>query len=45
MWGCTEHSVDTRIDPFIGDLAAFHPPDYNVVDVLRGLQYTEHNNR
>jgi uncharacterized protein (DUF362 family) len=40
-----EHSVDTRIDPFIGDLAAFHPPDYNVVDVIRGLQYTEHNNR
>jgi len=41
----SEHAVDTRIDPFIGDLAAFHPPDYNVVDVLRGLQYTEHNNR
>ena len=40
-----EHSVDARIDPFIGDLAAFHPPDYNVVDVIRGLQYTEHNNR
>jgi hypothetical protein len=40
-----DHSVDTRIDPFIGDLAAFHPPDYNVVDVIRGLQYTEHNNR
>ena len=40
-----EHAVDTRIDPFIGDLAAFHPPDYNVVDVIRGLQYTEHNNR
>jgi hypothetical protein len=40
-----EHSVDGRIDPFIGDLAAFHPPDYNVVDVIRGLQYTEHNNR
>lgn len=40
-----EHSVDSRIDPFIGDLAAFHPPDYNVVDVIRGLQYTEHNNR
>ncbi len=41
----SEHSVDTRIDPFIGDLSAFHPPDYNVVDVIRGLQYTEHNNR
>jgi uncharacterized protein (DUF362 family) len=40
-----EHSVDTRIDPFIGDLSSFHPPDYNVVDVIRGLQYTEHNNR
>jgi uncharacterized protein (DUF362 family) len=39
------HSVDTRIDPFIGDLAAFHPPDYNVVDMIRGLQATEHNNR
>ncbi len=39
------HSVDGRIDPFIGDLAAFHPPDYNVVDMIRGLQYTEHNNR
>ena len=39
-----EHSVDERIDPFIADLAAFHPPDYNVVDALRGLQYTEHNN-
>jgi len=40
-----EHSVDFRIDPFIADLAAFHPPDYNVVDCIRGLQYTEHNNR
>jgi uncharacterized protein (DUF362 family) len=40
----TDHSVDTRIDPFIADLAAFHPPDYNVVDAIRGLQYTEHNN-
>jgi uncharacterized protein (DUF362 family) len=39
-----DHSVDTRIDPFIADLAAFHPPDYNVVDVIRGLQTTEHNN-
>ena len=39
-----DHSVDNRIDPFIGDLSAFHPPDYNVVDVIRGLQYTEHNN-
>jgi len=40
-----EHSVDTRIDPFIGDLSTFHPPDYNVVDVIRGLQTTEHSNR
>ena len=39
-----EHAVDTRIDPFIADLSAFHPPDYNVVDVIRGLQFTEHNN-
>lgn len=39
-----EHSLDRRIDSFICDLAAFHPPDYNVVDGLRGLQYTEHNN-
>jgi uncharacterized protein (DUF362 family) len=37
------HSVDNRIDPFIVDLAAFHPPDYAVVDGLRGLQYQEHN--
>lgn len=37
------HSVDGRIDPFIADLAAFHPPDYAVVDGLRGLQYQEHN--
>jgi hypothetical protein len=40
----SRHSVDKRIDPFIADLAAFHPPDYNVVDAIRGLQYTEHNN-
>lgn len=37
------HSVEGRIDPFICDLAAFHPPDYAVVDGLRGLQYQEHN--
>jgi uncharacterized protein (DUF362 family) len=37
------HSVEDRIDPFIVDLAAFHPPDYAVVDGLRGLQYQEHN--
>jgi len=40
-----DHAVDNRLDPFIADLAAFHPPDYNVVDVIRGLQYTEHNGR
>jgi uncharacterized protein (DUF362 family) len=40
----SNHSVDGRIDPFIADLAAFHPPDFNVVDGIRGLQYTEHNN-
>jgi len=40
-----QHAVDTRIDPFIADLAAFHPPDFNVVDGIRGLQSTEHNNR
>lgn len=38
------YAVDNRIDPFIADLAAYHPPDYNVVDVIRGLQFTEHNN-
>lgn len=37
------HSVEDRIDPFIVDLAAFHPPDFAVVDGLRGLQYQEHN--
>jgi uncharacterized protein (DUF362 family) len=40
----SQHSYDGRIDTFIADLAAFHPPDYNVVDALRGLQQTEHNN-
>ena len=39
-----EHSVDDRIDHFLVDLAAFHPPDYNVVDGIRGLQYSVHNN-
>jgi uncharacterized protein (DUF362 family) len=38
------HSLEGRIDSFITDLAAFHPPDYCVVDVIRGLQYTEHTN-
>jgi uncharacterized protein (DUF362 family) len=40
-----QHSVEDRIDPFLVDLAAFHPPDYNVVDGIRGLQYAVHNNR
>ncbi len=39
-----EHTVEGRIDGFIVDLASFHPPDYNVVDGIRGLQYAEHNN-
>ncbi|HZT33778.1 MAG TPA: DUF362 domain-containing protein [Bryobacteraceae bacterium] len=39
-----QHSVENRIDPFIIDLASFHPPDFTVVDGIRGLQYTEHNN-
>jgi uncharacterized protein (DUF362 family) len=39
-----QHSVENRIDPFIVDLASFHPPDFTVVDGIRGLQYTEHNN-
>jgi uncharacterized protein (DUF362 family) len=38
-----EHSLEGRIDSFIADLSAFHPPDYCVVDAIRGLQYTEHN--
>jgi uncharacterized protein (DUF362 family) len=41
----SQHQVEDRIDPFIADLAAFHPPDYVVADGIRGLQYTEHNNR
>ncbi len=38
-----EHSAGGRIDPFIVDLAAFHPPDYCVVDGIRGLQTQEHS--
>jgi hypothetical protein len=37
-----DYSVDNRFDPFIVDLAAFHPPDYCVMDAIRGLQYSEH---
>jgi uncharacterized protein (DUF362 family) len=40
-----QHSLEGRIDSFITDLASFHPPDYNVVDFIRGLQYSEHSNR
>jgi uncharacterized protein (DUF362 family) len=39
-----DHSLEGRIDSFITDLAAFHPPDFCVVDGIQGLQYTEHNN-
>jgi uncharacterized protein (DUF362 family) len=39
----SEHSAGGRIDPFICDLAAFHPPDYCVVDGIRGLQTQEHS--
>jgi uncharacterized protein (DUF362 family) len=37
-----DYSVEGRIDPFIVDLAAFHPPDFCVVDNLLGLQHSEH---
>ena len=36
------HSLEGRADSFITDLAAFHPPDYCVVDAIRGLQHSEH---
>ncbi len=39
----SQHSFEGRIDPFIVDLASFHPPDFNVVDGIRGLQFKEHN--
>ena len=38
----SKHSLEGRIDSFITDLAAFHPPDFCVVDGIRGLQYAEH---
>ena len=38
----SKHSLEGRIDSFVADLAAFHPPDYCVVDAIRGLQYYEH---
>jgi uncharacterized protein (DUF362 family) len=40
-----QHSVDNRIDPFIADLVAFHPPDFCVVDAIRGLQYHQHGGK
>src|SRR5690349_12555463 len=39
-----QHSLDGRIDSFITDLAAFHPPDFCVIDGIRGLQGKEHDN-
>ncbi|MCC7176318.1 MAG: DUF362 domain-containing protein [Bryobacterales bacterium] len=38
----SDHSLEGRLDSFIADLAAFHPPDFCVVDAIRGLQYSEH---
>jgi uncharacterized protein (DUF362 family) len=38
-----EQTIEERFDGMIVDLASFHPPDYCVVDGIRGLQYTEHN--
>lgn len=39
------YSVEGRVDGFVSDLVSFHPPDFNVVDAIRGLQYSNHNNR
>jgi uncharacterized protein (DUF362 family) len=39
-----EQAVHNRLDHFIVDLASYHPPDYCVVDGIRGLQFQEHNN-
>jgi uncharacterized protein (DUF362 family) len=36
------HSLEGRSDSFITDLASFHPPDYCVLDAIRGLQHYEH---
>ena len=38
------YSVEGRVDGFVADLVAFHPPDFAVVDAIRGLQYANHNN-
>lgn len=40
-----EYSVEGRVDGWVVDLASFHPADYSVVDGIRGLQYTNHNNK
>ncbi len=39
-----EYSVEDRIDGWVVDLGTFHPADYSVVDGIRGLQYSNHNN-
>jgi len=39
-----EYSVDGRIDGWVVDLGSFHPADYSIVDGIRGLQYSNHNN-
>lgn len=39
------YSVENRVDGFVADLVSFHPPDFAVVDAIRGLQYSNHNNR
>lgn len=40
-----EYSVEGRVDGWVVDLASFHPADYNIVDGIRRLQYTNHNNK
>jgi uncharacterized protein (DUF362 family) len=39
------YAVEGRVDGFVADLVSFHPPDFAVVDAVRGLQYSNHNNR
>jgi len=36
--------VGGRIDGWVVDLGSFHPAEFSVVDGIRGLQYTNHNN-
>ncbi len=38
-----EQEIEGRCDGMIVDLAAFHPPDYCVIDGIRGLQFDPHN--